>query len=246
MCRRSSSSVSTPSRITPPSRARAGGSSSSACSSVSRSSGRSSSSAVRLRISGACSSASSGRTRGTTPSETFNATRSRGPATPSAARATRRSRSWTAFNASRNFARSIPRKASSSTASRRSRMGSSSSSGRRSHDRRSRPPIDVTVASSSSSSDPARPPSRAFDDPEVLDRGGIDEQVVGLLAQTDGADVREVGFLRVAQMRDQPARRLNRRGPLRQPEAIEAGRAQLVGKRPLGRGRRRTASRPAW
>ena len=100
-----------------------------------------------------------------------SATRSRGPATPSAARATSRSRSWTAFSASRNFARSMLRKASSSTASRRSRMGSSATSGRRSHDRRSRPPIGVTVASSSSSSDPARPPSRAFDDLEVLERG---------------------------------------------------------------------------
>ncbi len=74
-----------------------------------------------------------------TPSETFRPTRSRGPADPSAARATSRSRSWTAFSASRNLPRSVVLNANSSTASRRSRTRSRESRGRSIHARSSRP-----------------------------------------------------------------------------------------------------------
>ncbi len=159
MWRRSSSSGSTPSRIMPPSRASAPGSSTSVCSMTVRSAGTSSSDATRLVTRGACSVSSTIRTRGTAPSDCFSPTRSRGPATPSAARATSRSRSCTDLSASRSFARSTPRKASSSTASSRSRIASSATSGRTSHERRRRPPIGVIVWSISSSSDPMRPPS---------------------------------------------------------------------------------------
>ena len=47
------------------------------------------------------------RTRGMTASDVFRPTRSRGPAVPSAARATSRSRSCTAFTVSRNLPRSV-------------------------------------------------------------------------------------------------------------------------------------------
>ncbi len=157
--RSSSSSVSTPSRVNPPSRAIVGGSSMSVHSMRSRTSVSSSSSAHRLTSSGAPTSLKICFTRGTAASDKRSDTSSRGPVVASAARATRRSRSWTAFIVSRNFPRSVERKASSSTASRRSRMRSSAQSGRSSQARSKRPPIAVIVRSTSFSSDPCGPPS---------------------------------------------------------------------------------------
>ena len=70
----------------------------------------------------------------------------------------------------------------------------------------------------------------AGDDLEVLQRDRIDDQAVGGRLVADGADVREVGLLRVAQVADQPAGRLHRRDPAVEPEPFEpvgpaAGRA---------------------
>ncbi len=156
---RSSSSGSMPSRVNPPSRANAGGSSMSVRSIRSRTSARSSSSVMKLRRSGAWTSVSTVRMRGTAARDWRSDTRSRGPAVPSAARATSRSRSCTDLSVSRNLPRSVERKARSSTASSRSRMRSSAQSGRRSQARSSRPAITVTVRSISCSSDPFSAPS---------------------------------------------------------------------------------------
>ena len=167
----------------------------------SRTSARSSSSASsertqrRLQLRRAPSAA-----RGMTASDCFRPTRSRGPAVPSAARATSRSRSCTALIASRNLPRSVVRNASSSTASSRSRIGSSATSGRSSHDAqqpaadRRDGAIELVEQRSGASA------FGAFDDLEMLERGRIDEQRVGALPVGDRADVREIGFLRAAQV----------------------------------------------
>ena len=157
--RSASRSASTPSRIMPPSRASAGGSSTSADASASRTSARSSSSPTRLWTSGAAIGSSTSRTRGIAASDWRSATRSRGPAVPSATRPTRRSRSWTARSVSRSRPRSVALKANSSTASSRSWMRSSAVSGRISQARSRRAPITVCVRSSTDSSEPSRPPS---------------------------------------------------------------------------------------
>ena len=159
MDRSSSSTGSTPSRMHPPSWAATGGSSTSVASTASRTSATSSSCAARLRSSGARQSPSRPRTRGMTATDCRSATRSRGPAVRSATRATSRSRSCTALSVSRSFDRPGPPPASSSTASSRSRIGSTTCAGRCNQARSSRPPMGVTVRSSSPSSDPARPPS---------------------------------------------------------------------------------------
>src|SRR6186997_833687 len=59
----------------------------------------------------------------------------------------------------------------------------------------------------------------------------VEDQTVGARAITDGADVRKVGFLRVAQVRDETASGLNRRGPALQAEALEPVRLQLIEQR---------------
>ena len=106
MSRSSSSSASTPSRMTPPSRASAGGSSTSVASMQLRARRR----GRRARRPGCATqrrlqlARAAAATRGTAASDWRSATRSRGPAVPSAARATSRSRSWTVFSVSRSFA----------------------------------------------------------------------------------------------------------------------------------------------
>ena len=159
IARSSSSRASTPSRMAPPSRARAGGDSLTVASMASRAAGTSSSSAARLLVRGASSGWRIALTRGIAASDRCNASRSRGPAVPIAALATRRSRSCTGLRASRSLARSVDRNASSSTASRRLRTRSRLASGRSSQLRNRRLPITVTVWSISASSEPDRPPS---------------------------------------------------------------------------------------
>ena len=101
-----------PSRVKPPSRASAGGSSTSVALDVVAHVRRD----RRARrasdcTSGACRSASTARTRGMTVERLLRARRDRaGPAVPSAARASSRSRSCTALMASRNLPRSVVRK----------------------------------------------------------------------------------------------------------------------------------------
>ncbi len=98
-CRSSSSSRSTPSRIMPPSRASAGGSSTSTDVEPRPQLGQivelrrdARTSAAPAAVRAACARAGRRRARPSIP------TRSRGPATPSAARATSRSRSCTCFS----------------------------------------------------------------------------------------------------------------------------------------------------
>ena len=157
--RSSSISGSKPSRVNPPSRASAGGSSSSVRSMRCRTSARSSISAHRLRTSGAAASPRICVTWGMTPHDRASATKSRGPAVPSTTRPSRRSRSCSDPSASRSSARWRVRNASSSTPSSRSRMRSSSTSGRSSHARSRRPPMALDVRSISWSSEPSRWPS---------------------------------------------------------------------------------------
>ena len=134
-------------------------------------------------------------------------TRSRGPAVPSAARATSRSRSWTVFSTSRNLPRSVERNASSSTASSRSRMRSSDD------ERTQQPGAEQPAAHRRDGAidlvqqRPLRPALAAGDDLEMLQRDRIDEQAVGGRLVADGAHVREVGLLRVAEVRDAARRR---------------------------------------
>ncbi len=155
-------------------------------------------------------------------------TRSRGPAVPSAARATSRSMSWIVFSVSRTLARSVDRNANSSTASSRSWIRSSESSGRSNQPRMSRPPIDVTVRSISSSSDPVRPPVVASDHLEIAQRGRIDHQAVGAGAERDLAQVREIRLLCLPQVLHERARGADRRRVIVETEGVEAVCFQLV------------------
>ena len=117
------------------------------------------------------------------------------------------------------------------------------SSGRSSQVRSSRPPIGVTVRSISSSSDPSRPPSVASTISRCFERGRIDEQAVGGLAQADAADVGEVGLLRVAQVPDQrAARRTPPPGGVR-GRSLRGADAQLIEQRLPRATRARNASR---
>ena len=178
MPRRSSSSASTPSRIAPPSRARAGGSSSERRRAPARRSARSSSSATqaanerRLKLLQQHAQARHGRERLPQRDEVTRACRAeRAPGHQPLHVVDGLERVAAAL------ARSVLRKANSSTASSRSWMRSSESSGRSSHDRSSRPPIDVTVRSISCSSEPARPPSAASMTSRFLSVvGSIDER----------------------------------------------------------------------
>ena len=63
-----------------------------------------------------------------------------------------------------------------------------------------------------------RPAVAAGDHLEVLEGDRIDDQAIGARAIADGADVHEVGFLRVAQMRDEAAGCLDRGGPAPRPK----------------------------
>ena len=234
MSRSASRSGSTPSRIMPPSRASAGGSSTSADASASRTSARSSSSPTRLPTSGAAIGSSTRRTRGIAASDWRSATRSRGPAVPIATRPTSRSRSWTARSVSRSRPRSVALKANSSTASRRSWIRSSAVSGRISQ-ARSAPrahhrlrPIEHRQQRAVAAA------LGALEDLEVAERHRIDQQAVLPLAPADGADVGEVDLLRVAQVLDQRAGGARRGGMAVQPEGVQAAGAQLIAQRLRG------------
>ena len=203
MCRRSSSSVSNPSRTNPPSRASAGGSSAMARSIHSRSVRQVVELAEQALTSGAWHSDSSSATPrhrrqrlATAPS------RSRGPAVDERdARdqpleildRLQRLADLAAIGGPERelFDRVEPianrlRAPSAGGAARRAAAGRPSAS----RCDRSRP-----------AASPSRPPVAGLDDLEMLQRRGIDQQAVGELAQAHRADVREVGLLRVAKVR---------------------------------------------
>ena len=194
----------------------------------SRTSMRSSSALMSDRVSGASHASSMSRTRGTTAIDCFRPTRSRGPALPSAARATRRSRSCTCFKTSRNLPRSVLRKANSSTASRRSRMRSSDDERAQQPRAQQAPghggdrPIDLVEQGALAAA------VHRFDDFEMLERDRVDEQAVGRCLVGDAADVREVGFLRVAQIVEQRAGGRHGGRVSVEPEPFEPVRAELV------------------
>ena len=70
-----------------------------------------------------------------------------------------------------------------------------------------------------------------FDDFEMLERDRVDEQAIGRCLVGDAADVREVGFLRVAQIVEQGAGGRHRGRVSVEPEAFEPVRAELVEQR---------------
>ena len=163
MSRSSSSSGSTPSRIAPPSRASAGGSSSSVALERVAEVGQ----VVELRRPGcrraAPAAPRAAAARAGSPPATGGARPDRaGPAVPSAARADQPLDVVHRPAACRAPSpRSVVRNANSSTASSRSWIRSSDSSGRSSQARSSRPPIDVTVRSISCEQRPGRAPPSA-------------------------------------------------------------------------------------
>ena len=74
---------------------------------------------------------------------------------------------------------------------------------------------------------------RAFDDFEMLVGRRIDQQAVGALAIADGANVREVDFLRIAQVLHERAGGADR-GVMRvEPERVQALRLHLLAERAL-------------
>ena len=113
-------------------------------------------------------------------------------------------------------------------APRRRRAGRESaratSSGRSSQARSSRPPIEVTVRSISCSSDPCAPPSLPVTTSRCFSVIGSMIEALGRGAIHDGAHVREVRLLRVAQVVRQAARGLHR------------GLVPVRGRSPRGRG----------
>ena len=71
-----------------------------------------------------------------------------------------------------------------------------------------------------------------LDDFEVLERDRVDQQAVGRCLVGDAADVREIGFLRVAQIVEQRAGRRHGRRVSIEPEPFEPVRAELIDQRP--------------
>ena len=84
-------------------------------------------------------------------------------------------------------------------------MRSSETSGRSSHERSRRPAIDGHRAIDLVEQRAVAAAVHRFDDFEVLQRDRIDQQAVGRRLVGDAADVREIGFLRVAQIVEQGA-----------------------------------------
>ena len=78
---------------------------------------------------------------------------------------------------------------------------------------------------------PDAPAVAALQDLEVLQRDRVDQQVPGLLAEADRADVGEVRLLAVPQVRDQRTGRGDRRIVAVQAEAFEAARPELFDQR---------------
>ena len=228
MSRSSSSSASTPSRMTPPSRASAGGSSTSVAAIASRTSARSSSSPTQAADERRRPSARARRrTRGIARERLAqrDEVARAGGAERHARRRGARDRGRRAACRAAGRARSA-RKANSSTASRRSWMRSSATSGRSSQRaQQARAHRRSASDRARDSSDPSRPPSAPSSDLEVAERHRIDEQAVAALAPADGADVREIDLLRVAQVLDQRAggARPPRRWPS-SPKRVQAAR----------------------
>ena len=119
------------------------------------------------------------------------------------------------------------RKASSSTASRRSWTAPIVSCGRSSHDRSRRLAIDVTVRSSSSSSEPWRPPSDPSRISRCSERRRIDEQGICPLPIRDRANVGEISFLRAAEVVNQRSCGAHGPGVSIEAESLQAAGMQL-------------------
>ena len=81
---------------------------------------------------------------------------------------------------------------------------------------------------------PLAPATRAFEHLEVANRHRVDEQRVAALAPADGAHVREIHLLRVAQVGDQRAGGARRRRSAVESVGVEAARLELFGERPVG------------
>ena len=84
---------------------------------------------------------------------------------------------------------------------------------------------------------------RALDDFEMLERGRIDQQGVGALPIGDRADVREVDFLRAAEVMHERAGRGDGGRMALESEAVEAAGAKLSRAACGGPTRRRTSTR---
>ncbi len=238
----SSSPASTPSRVKPPSRASAGGSSTSVASIASRTSARSSSPATSERTSGACRSARTVRTRGTTGERLLEADQ--------IARARRAERG--AGDQPLEILDGLQRVAQlaalggpegelldrvEAIADRLERHQRAQQPGAQqpAADRGDRA-IELVEQRAVAAA------LRSLEDLEVLERRRIDEERVGALAVRDGADVREVGLLRLAQVVDERAGRGDGRRPALEAEALQAAGAQLIEQRAA---RRFVVERPA-
>ena len=156
------------------------------------------------------------------PATARRAARSRGPAVDSAMRDISRSRSWIALNASRTLPRSVacdgealrPRRADRGCAR-------ATTSGRSSHARSSRPPIggDGPIDLVQERALAGRRPSDSTTSRCSSVVGSI-SRLSGALLEPDGADVGELGLLRVAQVAHQRA------GRARPPPAGARGRSR--------------------
>ena len=201
--RSSSSSASTPSRMNPPSRASAGGSSLMTRLDRVAYVGRDRRARRRrLRISGACSFAIAAAARGGWRRATAAGRPDRAARpSPSATRAVSRSRSCTALNVSRSLPRSVVRNAISSTASSRSRIARARPAGAAATRAAAAPPIAVVGAIDliEQRALPGRPRSTSTTSRCASVVGSMSRQSAAPCSR-DGAHVREVRLLRVAQV----------------------------------------------
>ena len=74
----------------------------------------------------------------------------------------------------------------------------------------------------------------ALDDLEMLERGRVDEQRVGARAEHNRAHVRQIEFLRVAEVMHERAGGGDGRGMMGEAEAVEPARAKLREERAVG------------
>ena len=197
----------------------------------SRTSARSSSSASRLRRSGACTSSSIRRRRGIDASDIRRATRSRGPAVP---RATRRDEPLDVVDVLQHLAEL----AAVGGAKGELLDGVQAIANPLERDQRAQQPraehpsahrrdgaIDLVEQRT------LRAAFAAGDDLEMLERDRIDQQALGDGLIGDRAHMGEVGLLRVAQVRNQTARRLDGADAAIEAEAVEPVRLQLIKQR---------------
>ena len=110
-------------------------------------------------------------------------------------------------------------------------MRSSATSGRSSQARSRRLPIDVMRPIELVSSEPSRPPSEPSRISRCFSVVGSMSSPSARCAVGDGADVGEVGLLRVAQVLDQRAGGRDGGGMAVEAEAFEAAGAQLIEQR---------------